>query len=159
MAKSQELNKHMGVLLEENKLLQAKADAAEQQAASMERLNQVYKETMEAYIQKAEAGLSAASGQKKVRPHLAWMQYTNGAVMCVLMPVQGACLCMCGHDDFNKLTHQFCSRWLAPAYVAEFLHGPVYLYQLNFCPWIVQQNLLPYAGVVTCIALRCTACS
>ncbi|WIA33523.1 hypothetical protein OEZ86_006648 [Tetradesmus obliquus] len=66
VAKSQELNKHMGVLLEENKLLQAKADAAEQQAASMERLNQVYKETMEAYTQKAEARLSAASGQKKL---------------------------------------------------------------------------------------------
>jgi hypothetical protein len=67
VVKSQELNKHMGTLIEENRLLQTKADAAEQQAQSLERLNQVYKETMEATIQKAEAGLSAAAGQKKVR--------------------------------------------------------------------------------------------
>jgi hypothetical protein len=66
VAKSQELNKHMGTILEENKLLQAKADAAEQQVASLERLNQVYQETMEATMKKAEAGLSAAAGQKKV---------------------------------------------------------------------------------------------
>jgi TolA-binding protein len=69
VAKSQELNKHIGTLIEENKLLQAKADAAEQQAQSLERLNQVYKETMEATIQKAEAGLTTAAGQKKVRTH------------------------------------------------------------------------------------------
>jgi hypothetical protein len=67
VVKSQELNKHMGTLIEENRLLQTKADAAQQQADSLERLNQVYKETMEATIQKAEAGLSAAAGQKKVR--------------------------------------------------------------------------------------------
>jgi uncharacterized protein YlxW (UPF0749 family) len=74
VVKSQELNKHMGTLIEENRLLQTKADAAEQQAQSLERLNQVYKETMEATIQKAEAGLSAAAGQKKVCvAHSGWL--------------------------------------------------------------------------------------
>eukprot|EP00882_Tetradesmus_deserticola_P019260 GHRQ01020720.1.p1 GENE.GHRQ01020720.1~~GHRQ01020720.1.p1 ORF type:complete len:406 (+),score=233.67 GHRQ01020720.1:99-1316(+) len=66
VAKSQELNKHMSTVLEENRLLQAKADAAEQQAHGLQRLNQVYKETMEATVQKAEAGLSTAARQKKL---------------------------------------------------------------------------------------------
>ncbi|KAF6261061.1 hypothetical protein COO60DRAFT_1637104 [Scenedesmus sp. NREL 46B-D3] len=64
--KSQELNKHMSTILAENQLLQTKADAAEQQAHSLERLNQAYKETLEATIKKAEAGMSTAAGQKTV---------------------------------------------------------------------------------------------
>jgi hypothetical protein len=76
VVKSQQLNKHMGTLIEENRLLQTKADAAEQQAQSLERLNQVYKETMEATIQKAEAG------QKKVRTIHAQQRQQAARSMC-----------------------------------------------------------------------------
>lgn len=67
IAKSQELHSHMGTLLEQNKLLTAQAETAEQRSKHLEHINDVYKEQLELITQKADAGIATAASQKKVR--------------------------------------------------------------------------------------------